>query len=206
MRELIAPLPAERALERHRVADRRQAPVAAVRRTTTTRFPTVSSTTGGCRGTRCSARPVSAGAARDRRGRAPPGAARRRRHPAEAAALRRPHARVRRSSPTCSARRGSACGAWTRASGTTRSRDPEHFLAHDELLWSFVDIVAKGGNLLLNVGPRGVDAQIPDEQTALLGALGGWMDVNADALRTTRPWVEPERRDDRRHRRALHRP
>ena len=29
------------------------------------------------------------------------------------------------------------------------------------------DIVAKGGNLLLNVGPRG-DAQLPDEQTARL--------------------------------------
>jgi alpha-L-fucosidase len=41
---------------------------------------------------------------------------------------------------------------------------PEHFLTRDELLWMVTDIVAKGGNLLLNVGPRGVDAQIPDEQ------------------------------------------
>ena len=52
---------------------------------------------------------------------------------------------------------------------------PEDFLRRRELLWSFVDIVAKGGNLLLNVGPRGVDAQIPDEQPELLGALGSWL-------------------------------
>ena len=35
----------------------------------------------------------------------------------------------------------------------------------------FTDIVAKGGNLLLNVGPRGVDAQIPDEQLTRLDWL-----------------------------------
>ncbi len=41
---------------------------------------------------------------------------------------------------------------------------PEHFLARDELCWLLTDVVAKGGNLLLNVGPRGIDATIPDEQ------------------------------------------
>ena len=37
----------------------------------------------------------------------------------------------------------------------------EHFLTRDELLWMVTDIAAKGGNLLLNVGPRGIDARIP---------------------------------------------
>ncbi len=68
---------------------------------------------------------------------------------------------------------------------------PEHFIAVDELLWSFADIVAKGGNLLLNVGPRGVDAQIPDEQRARLDALGSWLAPRAGAVRATRPWVTP---------------
>ena len=75
--------------------------------------------------------------------------------PAEAAAFRRAHARVRglrrRAAHPVGVRAGHGSqlrlqrGVATRA---TSSRD-------DELLWSFVDIVAKGGNLLLNVGPRG---------------------------------------------------
>jgi alpha-L-fucosidase len=53
------------------------------------------------------------------------------------------------------------------------------------------DIVAKGGNLLLNVGPRGVDAQIPDEQLTRLDWLAQWVVPNAPAIATTRPWVRP---------------
>jgi alpha-L-fucosidase len=55
----------------------------------------------------------------------------------------------------------------------------------------FTDIIAKGGNLLLNVGPRGVDAQIPDEQLARLDWLGQWVGPNRDAIAATRPWVTP---------------
>ena len=54
-----------------------------------------------------------------------------------------------------------------------------------------VDVVAKGGNLLLNVGPRGVDAQIPDEQVDRLDWLARWMAPNRDAVVATRPWVRP---------------
>jgi len=68
---------------------------------------------------------------------------------------------------------------------------PEHFLGHDELLWMLTDIVAKGGNLLLNVGPRGVDAHIPDEQLTRLEWLAQWVRPNTDALVATRPWVTP---------------
>jgi alpha-L-fucosidase len=68
---------------------------------------------------------------------------------------------------------------------------PEHFLARDELLWMLTDIVAKGGNLLLNVGPRGVDAQIPDEQLTRLEWLGNWFRPHANAIAGTRPWITP---------------
>jgi alpha-L-fucosidase len=68
---------------------------------------------------------------------------------------------------------------------------PEHFLPKDELLWMVTDIAAKGGNLLLNVGPRGVDAQIPDEQRTRLDWLMQWFRPHADALVATRPWVLP---------------
>jgi alpha-L-fucosidase len=67
----------------------------------------------------------------------------------------------------------------------------EHFVTRDELLWMLTDIIAKGGNLLLNVGPRGVDAQIPDEQLTRLGWLAGWAGPHADAIVATRPWIKP---------------
>ena len=68
---------------------------------------------------------------------------------------------------------------------------PEHFLGRDELLWMLTDIIAKGGNLLLNVGPRGVDAQIPDEQLTRLDWLAEWVNPHVDAIVATRPWVKP---------------
>jgi alpha-L-fucosidase len=64
-----------------------------------------------------------------------------------------------------------------------------------ELLWMLADIVSKNGNLLLNVGPRGVDAQIPPEQAARLEWLGSFVGPHELALRGTRPWVTPAGRD-----------
>lgn len=76
--------------------------------------------------------------------------------------------------------------------GHNRESLPEHFIARDELLWSLVDITSKGGNLLLNVGPRGEDAQIADAQRDRLTWLAEWMKINSSALVATRPWVVPE--------------
>ncbi|MFI5693804.1 alpha-L-fucosidase [Kribbella sp. NPDC051586] len=59
-----------------------------------------------------------------------------------------------------------------------------------DLVRSFVDIVAGGGNLLLNVGPRG-DGTIPDIQRSRLTGLGDWLAVNGDAIYGTRPWQRP---------------
>ena len=67
---------------------------------------------------------------------------------------------------------------------------PSDFLARDELLRTLVDAVAKGGNLLLNVGPRG-DGAIPEAQRARLGWLGEFMATIGSVLRGTRPWVVP---------------
>jgi len=76
-----------------------------------------------------------------------------------------------------------------RSFGYNACSRPEQFIAHDELLWLLTDIVAKGGNLLLNVGPRGVDATIPAAQLARLDWLARWVGPNRAALHGTRPWV-----------------
>jgi alpha-L-fucosidase len=69
-----------------------------------------------------------------------------------------------------------------------RSR-PEDFLTREELLRALIDAAAKGGNLLLNVGPRGADATIPEDQLTRLAWLGDFMGTNSPALAETRPWV-----------------
>jgi alpha-L-fucosidase len=58
----------------------------------------------------------------------------------------------------------------------------------EQLVRSFIDTVAKNGNLLLNVGPRGEDAQIPDEQIARLKGFGAWLKANGEGIYGTRPW------------------
>ncbi len=78
--------------------------------------------------------------------------------------------------------------------GYNRTSTEADHLSRDELLRSFVDIVAKGGNLLLNVGPRGEDAQIPDAQLTRLDWLAEWMDASAEAVQRTRPWIRPSDR------------
>ncbi len=68
---------------------------------------------------------------------------------------------------------------------------PADFLTRGELLRTLVDATAKGGNLLLNVGPSGADGTIPEPQRTRLGWLGEFMDAHAHALVGTRPWVAP---------------
>jgi len=81
------------------------------------------------------------------------------------------------------------CRGMDHSFGYNRASTPEDFLSRAELLSMFVDVVAMGGNLLLNVGPRGEDATIPEPQRQRLGWLGAWMDTGSGALVGTRPWV-----------------
>ncbi len=75
--------------------------------------------------------------------------------------------------------------------GYNRNDREEDYEKPDELVRSFVDTVSKNGNLLLNVGPRGEDAGIPEPQVRRLEALGAWLEANAEAIRATRPWTRP---------------
>lgn len=49
------------------------------------------------------------------------------------------------------------------------------------LIRNLVDIVSKGGNYLLNVGPR-PDGSIPQPLVERLEAVGKWMEVNGDSI------------------------
>ncbi len=75
--------------------------------------------------------------------------------------------------------------------GYNRQEGEEQYLTVEALNHSFVDIVSKNGNLLLNVGPM-ADGTIPEEQQERLRGLGRWLEVNGEAVFGTRPWKRAE--------------
>jgi alpha-L-fucosidase len=81
-----------------------------------------------------------------------------------------------------------------RSFGFNRASHPEDFLSRDELIHGLVDIASKNGNLLLNVGPRGCDAAIPEPQQQRLDWLGSWTSRYGEAIYGTRPWRRAEGR------------
>jgi hypothetical protein len=48
------------------------------------------------------------------------------------------------------------------------------------------EVVSRGGNLLLNVSPKG-DGSLPDVQVSHLGAVGAWIDTHGEAVIGVRP-------------------
>jgi alpha-L-fucosidase len=76
--------------------------------------------------------------------------------------------------------------------GYNRTSLPQDFISRESLVHSLVDITSKNGNLLLNVGPRGEDAQIPEPQLERLAWLASFTERNGEALYGTRPWKRAE--------------
>jgi alpha-L-fucosidase len=70
--------------------------------------------------------------------------------------------------------------SWGYAEGNT-------FKSAQYVITNLIDIVSKNGNLLLNIGPRS-DGTITDEETQTLLGTGKWLDVNGEAIYSTRPW------------------
>ena len=51
----------------------------------------------------------------------------------------------------------------------------------ETLVRNLVDIASKGGNYLLNVGPK-ADGTFPQESIDILKGMGAWMKVNGEAI------------------------
>jgi alpha-L-fucosidase len=64
----------------------------------------------------------------------------------------------------------------------------EKYKSGTELINVLIETRAKGGNLLLNIGPK-PNGTIPDEQDARLREIALWHFVNGEAIHDVRPWV-----------------
>lgn len=73
----------------------------------------------------------------------------------------------------------------------------DNYKSTKQLIHMLVDIVAKGGNYLLNVGPD-EDGQIPEAAVERLKEIGEWLKVNGQAIYNTRP-LYPYAQGDKRY-------
>lgn len=65
--------------------------------------------------------------------------------------------------------------------GSWGYRDDGKWKSTETLVRNLVDIASKGGNYLLNVGPK-ADGTFPEESVVRLREIGRWMDVNGEAI------------------------
>ncbi|XP_028820575.1 tissue alpha-L-fucosidase-like [Denticeps clupeoides] len=75
----------------------------------------------------------------------------------------------------------------THSWGYRRNMKLDELMDLPSIISDFVNTVALGGNYLLNIGPMhdGMIAPVFEER---LRGVGGWLDVNGEAIYATRPW------------------
>ena len=73
--------------------------------------------------------------------------------------------------------------------GYNRAETEDQLIGVEELVRSLADVVSRGGNLLLAVGPD-ADGTIPSAQAERLKGLGAWLAVFGEAIYGTRPWPD----------------
>ena len=82
-------------------------------------------------------------------------------------------------------------GAWEAnlTMGTAWQYQPQHevYKSGPDLIRLLIQTRARGGNLLLNIGPK-PDGTLPIEQEERLREIGLWMFVNSEAIYGVRPW------------------
>jgi alpha-L-fucosidase len=73
--------------------------------------------------------------------------------------------------------------------GTAWQYQPQHetYKSGTDLIRLLIQTRARGGNLLLNIGPK-PDGELPIEEEERLREIGLWMFVNSEAIYDVRPW------------------
>lgn len=68
--------------------------------------------------------------------------------------------------------------------GYNVNENPKNFMKSKDMIYCIIDVTAKNGNLLLNVGPM-ADGTIQEEQMRPLLETGAWLKVNGEAIYAT---------------------
>ncbi|MCR4964974.1 MAG: alpha-L-fucosidase [Bacteroidales bacterium] len=82
------------------------------------------------------------------------------------------------------------CRGIGRSFGLNRNEDLSNYLTDDQLIQHFVELVAHGGGMTLNVGPN-ADGTIPFIQQERLLNLGKWLKINGNAIYGSKPYTIP---------------
>ena len=82
--------------------------------------------------------------------------------------------------------------------GLNRAETVDDYKTSRDLIFTLIDLVSRGGNLLLDIGPA-ADGTIPPLMAQRLLDIGAWLKVNGEAIYGTRPagrdcqWTEGTR-------------
>jgi alpha-L-fucosidase len=79
------------------------------------------------------------------------------------------------------------CRGIGKSFGYSRVETLSDYLSTQALIHMLIDIVSKGGNLLLNIGPT-ADGLIPVIMEERLLGIGDWLAVNGEAIYETQKW------------------
>ncbi len=71
--------------------------------------------------------------------------------------------------------------------GYNRNENLESYQSGEQLVHQLINIVARGGNFLLNIGPT-ADGRIPVIMQQRLKEIGDWLNVNGEGIYSTRRW------------------
>ena len=73
--------------------------------------------------------------------------------------------------------------------GINRIENIDDYRTDKELIFMLMDIISRGGNLLLNIGPN-ADGTIPVIMQERLLEIGNWLDIHSEGIYETRQWIK----------------